>query len=259
MRRLTTIFAALILVVAACGDDDDTDTAATVDGGATGADAPPMGPAELDAEDQTGDGTGVEVASVVLPADGFVVVHADSDGSPGPVIGHSELLPEGESTDVVVTLDEPLEATATVWPMAHIDTNVNGDYDFAPPDVTDDGPATFEDGEVAVLPVEVTVEEAGDEGADGGDAPGGQGETVSISDFSFQPESIEIGAGTTVSWTNEDGVGHTVTAGTPGAAEDAFDESLDAGETVDVAFDESGTFDYFCAIHPTMTGQVVVS
>lgn len=257
MRRLTTILAALALVVAACGDDDDA--TAAPDGGDDTVETPPMGPAELSAEDQTGDGTEVTVASVTLPADGFVVVHADADGSAGPVIGHSDLLAAGESTDVVVTLDEPLTATATVWPMAHIDTNVNGAYDFAPPDVTDDGPATFDDGEVAVLPVEVTVEGADDEGAADGGATSDEAATVTISDFAFQPGTIEVAAGATVAWTNDDGVPHTVTAGTPDAVGDAFDEPVDAGETAEITLDETGTFDYFCAIHPTMTGQVVVS
>ena len=255
MRRLLTTLAALTLFVAACGDDDDGSAAPADDT----VEAPPTGPADISAADQSGDGTEVTVASVTLPADGFVVVHADADGAPGPVIGHSELLPEGESTDVVVTLDEPLSDTATVWPMAHIDTNGNGAYDFAPPDVTDDGPATFEDGEVAVLPIEVSVDGGGEDPADEDAAPSGEDATVSIRDFSFQPETIEVETGTTVTWTNEDGVAHTVTAGTSGAAEGTFDESVDAGETAEVAFDEAGTFDYFCAIHPTMTGQVVVS
>ena len=257
MRRLTTIIAVLALVIAACGDDDDV--TAAPDGGDDAVEAPPTGPAELSAEDQTGDGTEVTVASVTLPADGYLVIHGDADGSPGPVIGHSDLLAAGESTDVVVTLDEPLTATATVWPMAHIDTNGNGAYDFAPPDVTDDGPATFDDGEVAVLPVEVTVEGAGDDAAAEDGATSGEAATVSISDFSFQPETVEVAAGDTVTWTNEDGAPHTVTAGTPDAVGDAFDEPVDAGETAEITLDEAGTFDYFCAIHPTMTGQIVVS
>lgn len=253
MRRLTAILAALILVVAACGDDDDA--TATPDGADDTVETPPMGPSDLSAEDQTSDGTEVTVGAVTLPADGFVVIHADADGSAGPVIGHSDLLAAGASTDVVVTLDEPLAATATVWPMAHIDTNVNGAYDFAPPEVTDDGPATFEDGEVAMLPIEVTVEGSGDDGA----AQSGEAAAVSIGDFAFQPDTIEVAAGATVTWTNEDGVPHTVTAGTPDAVGDAFDEPVDAGETAEVTLDEAGTYDYFCAIHPTMTGQIVVS
>lgn len=250
MRRLLITLAALTLVVSACGDDDEPAVPAD-----DAVEDPPTGPAELSADDQSGDGTEVVVASVTLPADGYVVIHADADGSPGPVIGHSELLSVGTSTDVAIDLDEPLTATATVWPMAHIDTNGNGVYDFAPPEVTDDGPATFEGGEVAVVPIEVSVD--GDE--DGDAAASGDGASVSISDFAFQPDAIEVGAGATVTWTNEDGVPHTVTAGTPDAGGDAFDERVDAGGTAEVGFDETGTFDYFCAIHPTMTGQVVVS
>lgn len=254
MRRLLTTLTALTLLLAACGDDDAAEATGTADPAAQDDSAPPMGPAELAVEDQSGDGAELTVPSVTLPAPGFVVVHADADGSPGAVIGHSELLPEGESTDVEVPLDEPLTEAATVWPMAHIDTNGNETYDFAPPDVTDDGPATFDDGEVAVLAMEYTVDGAGDEGASAGG-----GAAVAISDFAFDPETIEVSVGDTVTWTNEDGVAHTVTAGSSGAATDEFDEAFDAGDSAEVTFDEAGTFDYFCAVHPTMTGQVVVS
>ena len=124
----------------------------------------------------------------------------------------------------------------------------------------DDATAAPADGDDTV---EVTVEEAGDDeaadDADDGGGSGGEAETVAISDFSFQPGTTEVAAGTTVSWTNEDGVPHTVTAGAPDAVGDAFDEAVDAGGAVEVAFDEAGTFAYFCAIHPTMTGQIVVS
>lgn len=254
-RRLLSILAALVLLLAACGDDDDTaaDEPAGDDTSQDDSDAPPMGPAELTADDQTGDGTEVTVASVTLPAAGFLVVHADADGAPGPVIGHTGLLEEGESTDVVVPLDEPLSASATVWPMAHIDTDTDGEYDFDPPESTVDGPATLANGDVAVVPVELTVEGAGD---------GGDEETsasVTIQNFEFDPASTEVAAGTTITWTNEDGVTHTVTAGEPGAAEDTFDQSLDAGSTAEISFDEAGTYPYFCAIHPSMTGEVVVS
>lgn len=243
IRRLIVLLSVLALVAAACGDDD-ADTTGTETG-----EAPPMGPAELTAEDQSGDGTEVVVASVTLPADGFVVIHADADGSPGPVIGHTELLSEGESTDVAVPLDEPLAASATVWPMAHIDTNTNGEYDFAPPDVTDDGPATFDDGSVAVISIEYEVEGGG----------GGSAASVTIQDFAFAPDTIEVAAGSTITWTNEDGVTHTVTAGEPGNQQDDFDETVNTGAEAEITFDDAGTFAYFCSIHPNMTAEVVVS
>ena len=119
----------------------------------------PGPPSALEAEAQTSDGTTITVASVTLPAPGFIAVHANADGGPGPVIGHSDLLPAGTSTDVVITLDQPLTATDMVFPMVHIDMNGNGEYEFAPPDVTTDVPGLLADGEtIAVTGVEITVE-----------------------------------------------------------------------------------------------------
>ncbi|MFP3905647.1 MAG: hypothetical protein ACLFWR_01335, partial [Acidimicrobiales bacterium] len=140
-------------------DDESSDDEAMDDesGDDEAGDSPPMSPAELTVEDQSGDGTTVQVASVTLPADGFIAVHADDDG-PGPVIGNSDLLPAGESTDVEITLDEEVSEDTTLWPMAHIDTNLNGTYDFgSEPDPQADGPATFADGEVAVAPLEYSL------------------------------------------------------------------------------------------------------
>ncbi len=166
MIRLLAMLAALMLVAAACGDDDDTasePTSAEDDsaaGGGTGVDGGAevaMGPASVVAEDQDSDGSSVVVASVTLPSPGFIAVHGDGGGSPGPVIGHSDLLPAGESTDVVVMLDEALVESGVVFPMAHIDVDGDGVYEFFPPDETTDGPAMTADGAVAVVPAIVTV------------------------------------------------------------------------------------------------------
>lgn len=269
--RLLPIIAAAALLAAACGDSDDAEDVADTTVEAGGSTEPAMGPAELTVEAQSGDGATVTVASVTLPSGGFIAIHADNAGAPGPVIGHSDALDAGESTDVEVTLDEPLAADATVWPMAHIDTNANGEYDFDPPDSTEDGPATFDDGEVAVLPLEYTVEggggtggsddadDADPDGADDSDDASAAGDSVTIVDFAFDPASIEVAAGSTVTWTNDDGVQHTVTAGEPDGEIGDFNEPIDADASVEVTFDEAGTFAYYCAIHPSMIGEVVVS
>lgn len=77
---------------------------------------------------------------------------------------------------------------------------------------------------------------------------------ATIVDLTFQPSVIEVDAGANVTWTNEDGVPHTVTART-----DDFDSGvMQEGATFSQVFDEPGTFDYFCAIHPSMSGSVVV-
>jgi len=77
---------------------------------------------------------------------------------------------------------------------------------------------------------------------------------VRIKDFAFQPKSLEVSAGTTVTWTNTDGDTHTVTS-----ANGAFTSpALDSGETFSQTFTAPGTYNYFCALHPHMTAQVVV-
>lgn len=187
-KHLAPIAAGLILITAACGDDSDDTTADTTEAAAattaapttepettepsadtTEAEAAPVtGPATITADDQSGDGTSVLVASVSLPTDGFVVVHADDGGAPGPILGWSDLLPAGDSSDVVVELEEPIAASGTVFPMAHVDANGNGEYEFMPPDVTIDVPATTADGGVAVLPIAYEV--TGSEEAAGDDA-----------------------------------------------------------------------------------------
>jgi plastocyanin len=78
------------------------------------------------------------------------------------------------------------------------------------------------------------------------------GAAVAIAAFAFAPTDLRVPVGTTVAWSNSDPTPHTVTG-------DAFDTgALEQGTTGTVTFDTAGTFEYFCAIHPTMRGRVVV-
>ena len=97
--------------------------------------------------------------------------------------------------------------------------------------------------------------------------------SVAISNFAFDPVELEIAAGDTVVWTNDDDIAHTVTSGrakkqgVPGVSKNrdaAPDEVFDSGtmeldDTFDFTFQDSGTFTYFCAIHAGMSARVVVS
>jgi plastocyanin len=77
---------------------------------------------------------------------------------------------------------------------------------------------------------------------------------VSIRNFMFGPPAVTIQAGDGVTWSNDDAATHTVTFkdGSAGA------KSLTRGQTFTRVFDKTGTFEYFCSIHPQMTGRVVV-
>jgi len=92
---------------------------------------------------------------------------------------------------------------------------------------------------------------------DGADTSGGAA-TVGLRDSRYDPTDIEIAAGDTVTFTNNDPYDHTITS-----AEDAGIE-FDSGEigqdvTFEQTFDAAGTYDFFCEIHPTMRGTITVS
>lgn len=76
----------------------------------------------------------------------------------------------------------------------------------------------------------------------------------------FDPAETTVSTGATVTWTNNDSASHTVTSGTPTNGPDGtFDSSIiTSGKTFDHTFDEAGEFDYFCQVHPWMTGKVTV-
>ncbi len=75
------------------------------------------------------------------------------------------------------------------------------------------------------------------------------------------PDTVSINAGDTGIWSNTDTAAHTVTSGSPTDGPDGIFESslFMAGATFEVTFDDSGSYDYFCMVHPWMQGNVQVS
>jgi plastocyanin len=76
----------------------------------------------------------------------------------------------------------------------------------------------------------------------------------------YDPELLTVDSGTTVIWNNDDSTIHTVTAGTAeNGPSGRFDsELIGAGESFEYTFSTSGTEDYYCIVHPWMTGTVTV-
>jgi plastocyanin len=80
------------------------------------------------------------------------------------------------------------------------------------------------------------------------------GAQVAIKGFAFNPASVTIKAGESVTWTNQDGTTHDV-AGDKGE----FDSgSLGSDSTFTFTFAKAGTYAYHCSIHPNMTGTIIV-
>lgn len=77
----------------------------------------------------------------------------------------------------------------------------------------------------------------------------------------FSPASLTINSGDTVEWTNVDTAAHTVTSGSPAdGPSGVFDSSLImGGASFANTFDEAGSYDYFCMVHPWMVGNIQVN
>jgi hypothetical protein len=144
-----------LVVLGACGSDSKA--SGTVAPAGTAAPAGSAAPGatvtgSIDAADQTSDGKTITVSSVnVTGSSGFIAVHVDTAGAPGPVVGHATI-PEGDSKDVVITLDTPVATGVSLWPMLHTDAGTIGTYEFPGPD----GPVKSADG-VVMKKITVTV------------------------------------------------------------------------------------------------------
>ena len=78
--------------------------------------------------------------------------------------------------------------------------------------------------------------------------------TVDVKNFAFQPGSVTVAAGTTVTWLNDDEEPHTITS-----AEGVFKSAaLDSTERFSYTFTKPGTYHYFCALHPHMHADIIV-
>jgi len=83
-------------------------------------------------------------------------------------------------------------------------------------------------------------------------APTQGSNAVNIQNFAFNPGTLTVKKGTTVTWTNNDSVLHQIKS-------TAFNSSqLSKGQTFSFTFNDAGTFDYSCAIHPSMLGKIIV-
>lgn len=94
---------------------------------------------------------------------------------------------------------------------------------------------------------------------------------VMIENFAYIPANLTVNVGTTVTWVNKDTVGHTVTEGDPNSPKQpalrVFDSSnqlsgnvtlLQPGQSWSYTFTTPGTYEYYCIVHPYMTGQITV-
>jgi plastocyanin len=78
------------------------------------------------------------------------------------------------------------------------------------------------------------------------------GNAINIQNFAFNPGTLMVTKGTTVTWTNNDSAPHQIKSATFNSSQ------LSKGQTFSFTFNDAGTFDYSCAIHPSMLGKIIV-
>jgi plastocyanin len=79
---------------------------------------------------------------------------------------------------------------------------------------------------------------------------------VVIDNFAFQPATLTVKVGTPVTWVNRDDVPHTATS--TDKVKKFNSGTLDTDEKFSHVFKKPGVYKYFCAVHPKMTGQIIV-
>jgi plastocyanin len=77
---------------------------------------------------------------------------------------------------------------------------------------------------------------------------------VKITDLAFSPAEITVHAGDKVEWLNEDFISHTATA-----TGEQWDVAIDPNKSASLQMTKAGTFEYFCRVHPNMTGKIIVA
>ncbi len=77
---------------------------------------------------------------------------------------------------------------------------------------------------------------------------------VKIDNFTFAPQRLTVKAGTTVTWINEDDIPHTVSS----SAKLFKSKALDTDDKFSFTFTTPGAYEYFCSLHPHMTGMILV-
>jgi plastocyanin len=77
---------------------------------------------------------------------------------------------------------------------------------------------------------------------------------VALVDFAFVPEMLTVPVGSSIVWTNNDSVAHSVRTNDGSFAEQA----MKPGATATATFAKAGSYAYICGVHPFMTGTVVV-
>ena len=194
-------------------------------------------PPSVSVADQETDGK-VIITEVNAADPGWIVIHTESDGAPGPIIGYAAVN-AGKNSDVEVEIDLG-GATEKLFAMLHIDAGTAGTYEFP----GDDAPVKNGDA-VVMTPFMITTETGSGSSMDE--------VVVMVKDSKYEAKELTVQAGTTVTWIMDASFPHTVTAD-----DGSFDSGrMSNGQSFSFTFDQPGEFPFYCTLHggPGGTGM----
>ena len=200
-------------------------------------------------------GDEIIIDSLYLDNSGYLVIHKDADGKPGPVIGHSDLL-SGEKSNFKVSIDAS-QAGTKVFAMLHYDDDNDGVYGF--PD--EDKPVTLE-GNVIVKPISLTQQTT---------PPAGEIKEFKITiDHSggYSPNKISVNNGDTVKIlviSNQPSHPHGLTIDAYNINKIVTKSSFTNPDSIEFVADKIGSFEIYCKTceennwsHPWLKGTLEV-
>lgn len=179
------------------------------------------------------------------------------------------LVPAGGSVMVEFTAEVPAKLTIVDHSLFRIHRGALGIINV----VGAPNPAVFSSIMNATITENMTMSMTATESSSNTSGTGASNNTVLILNYAYVPADLTVPIGTTVTWINQDSVGHTVTEGDPNSPKQAklraFDSSgeavtgkvalIGAGESWSYTFTTPGTYEYYCIVHPYMVGHMTVS
>lgn len=157
---------------------------------------------------------------------------------------------DGDGVEVYIYLASDMTGDAAAAPGDAAAPADAGTDDAA---AADDAAAT--DDAAAADDAAATDDAAGDDAAATDGAAVVESVPVDIRDFAFSPDPVQVAAGGTITWTNQDGVPHTATAEQRDVLQSG---AISPGSSFNQVFETPGEFAYFCEFHPNMQGTIVV-
>jgi plastocyanin len=181
-------------------------------------------------------------------SDEETVVHTFDDAGTYDVnLTTTDALNQTASDSLEITVEEPSPAVEEDTSATTTDTTTTDTDEEPSTDATDTTNADENNNEEVIVRI-----------------PEGASE---LTDDAYSPNPVEVTVGDTVTWINDDSTTHTATSGSPDSGStgmfggtDESPEIIDAdGGTQSFTFDEAGEFPYYCTLHPSMVGTVIVT